>query len=84
MTTTLVIRTYGDGEVAEWLKAFAWKADIGSQNSIEGSNPSFSAMAVLDGELAVPCNSKSAMGRSKTYIEGLASKNVDLRSGVDT
>ena len=54
--------------MAEWLKAFAWKADIGYKSSIEGSNPSFSAMVVLDGELAVPCNSKSAIGRSKTKV----------------
>ena len=35
-------------------------------NSIVGSNPTFSAIAVLDGELAVPCNLQSA-------IEGLNS-----------
>lgn len=29
-------------------------------NSIVGSNPTFSAIAVLDGELAVPCNLQSA------------------------
>ena len=30
-------------------------------NSIVGSNPTFSAIAVLDGELAVPCNLQSAI-----------------------
>ena len=30
-------------------------------NSIRGSNPLLSAMAVLDGELAVPCNLQSAI-----------------------
>ena len=40
-------------------------------NSIKGSNPFFSAMAVLDGELAVPCNSKPAIGRSKAWAEGM-------------
>lgn len=40
---------------------------------IKGSNPFFSAMAVLDGELAVPCNSKPAIGRLKTFAEELPS-----------
>ena len=61
--------------MAEWLKAFAWKADIGYKSSIEGSNPSFSAMVVLDGELAVPCNSKSAIGRSNTCFEVLTKRD---------
>ena len=30
-------------------------------NSIVGSNPTFSANAVLDGESAVPCNLQSAI-----------------------
>ena len=30
-------------------------------NSIVGSNPTFSAIAVLDGESAVPCNLQSAI-----------------------
>lgn len=30
-------------------------------NSIVGSNPTLSANAVLDGELAVPCNLQSAI-----------------------
>ena len=39
-------------------------------NSIVGSNPTFSAIAVLDGELAVPCNLQSATAGS-TFIRGV-------------
>ena len=37
-------------------------------NSIVGSNPTFSAIAVLDGELAVPYNLQSAIAGLNTSL----------------
>ena len=48
-------------------------------NSIRGSNPLLSANAVLDGELAVPCNLQSAIAGSNTY-RGLNSVRSALRT----
>ncbi len=36
-------------------------------NSIMGSNPILSAITVLDGELAVPCNLQSAIAGCNSY-----------------
>lgn len=51
-------------------------------NRIRGSNPLLSAsikFAVLDGELAVPCNLQSAIAGSKTYIEVSVSRVCRLK-----
>ena len=53
---------------SSWSKALAWKVSI-RQKRIMGSNPTLSArkfkygynFAVLDGEVAVPCNLQSAI-----------------------
>ena len=37
-------------------------------NSIVGSNPTLSANAVLDGELAVPCSLQSAVAGSNSLV----------------
>ncbi len=42
------------GEVAEWLKAHAWKVCIRVSSCIEGSNPSLSAT----NNVKINCNTK--------------------------
>ena len=51
-------------------------------NSIVGSNPTFSANAVLDGESAVPCNLQSAIAGMNSYMRVCAVPSV-LVSGVE-
>ena len=51
-------------------------------NSIVGSNPTFSAIAVLDGESAVPCNLQSAIA-GLMLVRGLALWSLPQVSGVD-
>ena len=51
-----IIRAWRDVRVVEGARL----ERVYRGNSIVGSNPTFSAIAVLDGESAVPCNLQSA------------------------
>ena len=53
-------------------------------NPIKGSNPFLSAIAVLDGELAVPCNLQSAIARLNSLCEAPSACSLPYVSGVES
>ncbi len=70
--------------MAEWLKAYAWKAYI-LQKGIEGSNPSLSASSIQEGEPGQDCSTAAVCGpfsiifRQVINIEAMSDVSVILK-----